>query len=57
MESFDSAGKVWLEGEAWEARSPIPVTKDQKLVVTRLDGLTLDVEPADEDPPPKQPAQ
>ncbi|MBT8108153.1 MAG: nodulation protein NfeD [Gammaproteobacteria bacterium] len=58
METFESAGKVWLEGEAWAARSQIPVTKDQKLVVTRLDGLTLDVEPADADPSsePKQPA-
>ena len=58
MENFESAGKVWLEGEAWVARSPIPVTKNQKLVVTRLDGLTLDVEPADEDrpPEPEQPA-
>jgi membrane-bound serine protease (ClpP class) len=52
METFESAGKVWLEGEAWAARSQSPVKKDQKLVVTRLDGLTLDVEPADADPPP-----
>lgn len=58
MESFESDGRVWLEGEAWHARSQRPVTKDQKLVVTRLDGLTLDVEPADVHTPsePEQPA-
>ena len=45
MEDFADAGMVWLEGEAWHARSPAPVSKDQQLIVTRLDGLTLDVEP------------
>ena len=45
MEDFSDAGKVWLEGEAWHARCRIPVTKDQQLIVTRLDGLTLYVEP------------
>ena len=46
VEDFATTGKVWLEGEAWHARSPDPVTKDEKLIVTRLDGLTLDVERA-----------
>ncbi len=46
MEDFATTGKVWLEGEAWHARSQEPVTKDEELVVTRLDGLTLDVERA-----------
>ncbi len=45
MEDFAGAGSVWLEGEAWHARSQVPVTKDEQLIVTRLDGLTLDVEP------------
>ena len=44
MEDFDDAGMVWLDGEAWHARSRAPVTKDEKLIVTRLDGLTLEVE-------------
>ena len=44
MEDFADAGMVWLEGEAWHARSRGPVTKDEQLIVTRLDGLTLDVE-------------
>ena len=46
MEDFVGDGKVWLEGEAWHARSQVAVTKDEQLIVTRLDGLTLDVEPA-----------
>jgi membrane-bound serine protease (ClpP class) len=46
MEDFAATGMVWLEGEAWHARSRNPVTKDEQLIVTRLDGLTLDVEPA-----------
>lgn len=45
MEDFEGDGKVWLEGEAWHARSRGAVTKDEQLIVTRLDGLTLDVEP------------
>ena len=45
MEDFVGDGKVWLEGEAWHARSQAAVTKDEQLIVTRLDGLTLDVEP------------
>jgi len=45
-EDFTSAGKVWLEGETWHARSQEPVTKDEQLIVTRLDGLTLEVKRA-----------
>ncbi len=47
VEDFATTGKVWLEGEAWHARSAEPVTKDEKLIVTRLDGLTLDVQRAE----------
>ena len=52
MEDFADAGSVWLEGEAWHARSQVPVTKDEQLIVTRLDGLTLDVEPVTKPEPP-----
>ncbi len=45
MADFMGEGKVWLEGEAWTARSAAPVTKDQEVVVKRMDGLTLEVEP------------
>jgi membrane-bound serine protease (ClpP class) len=52
VEDFADAGNVWLEGEAWHARSRVPVTKDEQLIVTRLDGLTLDVEPVAKPEPP-----
>lgn len=45
MEDFSGAGKVWLEGEAWAARSSGPVFKGQEVLVRNIDGLTLDVEP------------
>jgi membrane-bound serine protease (ClpP class) len=45
MEDFATEGRVWLEGEAWHARSSVPVTKDQQVVVVAMDGLTLDIKP------------
>jgi membrane-bound serine protease (ClpP class) len=52
MEDFADAGNVWLEGEAWHARSRVPVDKDEQLIVTRLDGLTLEVEAVAKPEPP-----
>jgi len=46
MESFTGEGKVWLEGEAWAAVSKVAIEKDQEVIVTAMDGLTLEVEPA-----------
>ncbi len=48
MQDFDAEGDgmVWLEGEAWNSRSMVPIEKDQEVIVTALDGLTLDVKPA-----------
>lgn len=45
MQDFTGEGRVWLEGEAWHAVSNVPVRKDEEVVVRRLDGLTLYVEP------------
>lgn len=45
MEDFGDNGMVWLEGEAWHARSEVPVVKDQQVVVRDMDGLILDVRP------------
>jgi membrane-bound serine protease (ClpP class) len=47
MADFTGDGQVWLEGEAWHARSNVPVTKDQAVIVRNLDGLVIDVEPAE----------
>src|SRR5690606_14117455 len=45
MEDFAGEGRVWLEGEAWRAVSDVPVQKNEEVVVRRLEGLTLHVEP------------
>jgi len=45
MEDFSGDGMVWLEGESWQARSKVPVSKDQEVVVRAMDGLILDIEP------------
>lgn len=45
MSDFSGEGKIWLEGESWAARSRMPVTKDQEVVVTDMVGLTLEIEP------------
>ena len=45
LDDFTGSGKVWLEGEAWQARSAVPLKRDQDVVVRTLDGLVLVVEP------------
>lgn len=45
MEDFTGEGKVWLEGESWHARSAVPISKDQQVVVRAIEGLMLDIEP------------
>lgn len=46
MENFTGNGRIWLEGEAWAAYSEVPLSKDQDVVVTSMEGLTLYVRPA-----------
>ena len=46
MNDFDEDGKVWLEGEAWSARTHAPVQKDDNIRVVAVDGLVVEVEPA-----------
>lgn len=45
MSDFSGEGMVWLEGESWAARSHTPVMKDQEVVVKKMVGLTLEIEP------------
>ncbi|MDH3374023.1 MAG: nodulation protein NfeD [Gammaproteobacteria bacterium] len=45
MADFSGEGNVWLEGEAWTARSTVPISKDQQVRVTDMDGLVVVVEP------------
>jgi membrane-bound serine protease (ClpP class) len=44
-EDFTDHGKVWLEGESWQAVSSAPVVKGQQVIVRQMDGLILQVEP------------
>ncbi len=48
LEDFADEGHVWAHGERWLARSNVPVAKDQKLRVMRIEGLLLHVEPQEE---------
>jgi len=45
MGDFSGRGMIWLEGESWHARSKVPISKDQEVVVRAMDGLILDIEP------------
>jgi membrane-bound serine protease (ClpP class) len=49
MQDFTGEGKIWLEGESWAARSAVPVSKNQQVIVTAMDGLVLVVAPADKE--------
>ncbi len=46
LQGFTGEGMVWLEGEAWSARSNDAIEKGQHVVVRAMDGLILEVEPA-----------
>ena len=49
MENFERAGEVFVHGERWSAISEAPLRKDQAVVVTGIDGLTLSVRRVNED--------
>jgi len=38
-------GKVFIHGELWDALSPAPIAAGQSIVVRKVDGLQLEVEP------------
>ena len=38
-------GKIFINGEYWDAVSPVPIAEGARVRVTRVDGLTLEVEP------------
>ncbi len=47
LADFSDEGRVWLEGEAWHARTDVPIHKDDEVVVRRMDVLILVVEPVE----------
>jgi membrane-bound serine protease (ClpP class) len=48
-------GKVFVHGELWNAVATSPLPPGQLIVVRRIDGLTLQVEPLGATPPPGTP--
>lgn len=50
---FEHEGRVRIRGEIWNATSRTPVKRGQRLRVTRVEGLTLEVQP---DSPDERPA-
>src|SRR5437762_5277492 len=48
-------GKVFVHGELWDAVSSSPLPAGQLIVVRRIDGLTLHVDPLGATPPPSHP--
>jgi membrane-bound serine protease (ClpP class) len=45
IERCDPSGRVRLRGEIWHARCTSPAEVGERVTVTGLDGLTLEVEP------------
>ena len=43
----DESGRVFVQGERWTARSDVPLAKDTRVVVRRVDGMVLDVAPVE----------
>lgn len=48
-DAFTGTGTIRIHGESWSARSELPVRKGQRVKVLKLDGLTLVVEPVEEE--------
>jgi len=46
LADFSGEGWATIHGETWQVRSASPLPQGQRVRVTRVDGLTLDVEPA-----------
>ena len=49
-------GKVFVHGELWDAIASSPMPAGQLVVVRRIDGLILEVDPLAATPPPTTPA-
>lgn len=48
VDAFEERGRVWLNGELWNARTSAPVARGQSVRVRSVQGLTLEVEPLEE---------
>ncbi len=45
MEDFVGDGRIFVHGERWQAQTEVAIRKGDAVKVTRVDGLTLGVEP------------
>jgi membrane-bound serine protease (ClpP class) len=48
LSDFEEEGQVFVHGERWLAHTAVPVTEGQSLRITKIDGLSLEVEPHEE---------
>jgi membrane-bound serine protease (ClpP class) len=48
LADFEGEGEVFVHSERWQARSRAPLAEGQAVIVTGIDGLTLEVRPASE---------
>ncbi|WP_068581690.1 nodulation protein NfeD [Thiomicrospira sp. WB1] len=48
LADFDRKGPVLAQGEHWQAQTQVPIKQGSRLTVVGLDGLVLQVRPADE---------
>ncbi len=48
LEDFDARGRVRLRGEVWQARTQAPVRRGDRVQVIGMEGLILQVTPAEE---------
>ena len=48
LEDFSGSGNVFLEGERWRAESSVPLNKGQRVRVTGINGLVVQVEPVND---------
>ena len=51
-EDFERSGRVYVHSELWTADSPVPIRAGQKVEVTGVQGLRLQVKPVPETEPP-----
>lgn len=45
LEDFTGSGPVRVHSEIWNARSPVPLSRGQRIKIKAISGLVLDVEP------------
>ena len=48
LESFEERGEVFVHSERWSAVSGAPVREGEQIIVTGVEGLTLEVRPLED---------